>query len=114
MKRGLVGAPRRRRSQVRVREADEELDRAVRAVVRAQLRLALTTCGLVAAVLVLLTATFALVPAVRAADVLGVPLPWVVLTIVVHPLWFALAWTHVRRCERLERRLPTLRSNGPP
>jgi len=75
----------------------------VRSLIRAQLRHALVTCGFVALVGGALPIAFALAPGLSAIRVGGVPLPWLVLGLGVHPLWIAAAARHVRRAERAER-----------
>ena len=45
---------------------------------------------------------FAFVPALRQAAVLGVPLPWILLTAVAFAEIIALGWAYVRRAERNE------------
>lgn len=75
----------------------------VRSLVRAQLVLALRVAavfGLLAGGLPLL---FALVPASRTAGLLGLPLPWLLLGVLVYPALLAGAWTYVRQAERNER-----------
>jgi hypothetical protein len=74
-----------------------------RSLIRAQLRHALVTCGFVALVVGGLPMVFALVPELSAVRLGGVPLPWLVLGLGVHPLWVVVAARHVRRAERAER-----------
>jgi hypothetical protein len=110
-RRVVVTGPRTRRGRTRAypppdRDIDQwvKLDaRCVRSLMRAQLRLALATCGLVALVIGLLPLLFALVPALAGVKLCGVPLPWLVLGLGVQPLWIAAAARHVRRAERAER-----------
>ena len=74
----------------------------ITSLMRSQLRLALG----VAAVLVVtfggLPLLFAFLPALRQAAVLGVPLPWILLTAVAFAEIIALGWAYVRRAERNE------------
>jgi hypothetical protein len=72
-----------------------------RALIRAQLRIALGTCAIVAAVLVGLP-LLALVPAVARVRVQGVPLCWLVLVLGVQPVWAAVSFRQLRRAERAE------------
>jgi hypothetical protein len=88
------------------RDIDEQTELGavyVRSLMRAQLRLALVTCCLVAVVVGLLPLVFAVVPALSPVKLFGVPLAWLVLGLGVQPLWIAAAARHVRRAERAER-----------
>jgi len=75
----------------------------VRSLVRAQLGLALRLGAVLALLLGGLPLLFALVPAVRDARVAGLPLPWLLLGVLVHPALLACGWLHVRLAERAER-----------
>ena len=75
----------------------------VRSLMRAQLRLALVTCGVVGLVLGALPLVFALAPLLSKVRVCGVPLSWLVLCLGVQPLWVVAAIRHVRHVERTER-----------
>lgn len=106
-----VSSPRTRaRRVVRrwpvARDLDEQTELGViyvRSLVRAQQRVAVLTCAGVAAVTGGLPAAFALVPALSAARVLGIPLPWLLLALCVQPVWIGAAAWHVRQAERTER-----------
>ena len=78
-------------------------DLLVRSLVRAQLGLAVRTATIVGLVLGGLPLLFALVPATRAAVVLGIALPWLCLGVLVYPALLLAGWVHVRLTERLER-----------
>jgi hypothetical protein len=72
-------------------------------LLRAQLRLA---AMVVAAVLLLLGGlplVFALFPGLVRVQVLGMPLPWVLLAFASYPFLLTLAWVYVRAAERNER-----------
>lgn len=75
----------------------------VRSLVRAQLRLALRTGLVLALTLGLLPLLFALVPVTRRVDVLGLPLPWLLLGVLVYPALLLAGWSYVRVAERNER-----------
>lgn len=75
----------------------------VRSLVRAQLALALRLAALYAALLGGLPLLFAAVPATRTLHLLGLPLPWLVLGVLVYPALVAGGWLHVRLAERHER-----------
>ncbi|HEX6468057.1 MAG TPA: hypothetical protein VF069_03105 [Streptosporangiaceae bacterium] len=88
------------------RDIDEQTELGacyVRSLMRAQFRLALAGCGVVALVIGLLPLVFALLPGLAAVKLFGVPLPWLVLGLGVQPLWIAAAVGHVRGAERAER-----------
>lgn len=72
-------------------------------LIRAQLRLALLVLAVVGALLLGLPMLFALVPALGSVQVLGLPLPWVLLGLLVHPALIGAAWFYVRQAERNER-----------
>jgi hypothetical protein len=112
-------APRRvriespRRSGVRAatrpavsREIDEQThvgEVYMRALLRTQLRLALGICLIFAVLLGGLPLLFALQPTVSDVHVLGLPLPWLVLGVLVYPVLIAGAWFYVRTAERNEQ-----------
>lgn len=74
----------------------------VSSLMRSQLRLALVVCAALAMTLGLVPLVFYLVPAIRQANVLGVPLPWLVLTVVAFVEIVLLGIYYVRRAERNE------------
>ena len=75
----------------------------VRALIRAQARLALGTCAIVFAILGGLPLLFAADPGLSHIRVSGVRLPWLILCGVVPPVWVVVARRHVRLAERVER-----------
>jgi O-antigen/teichoic acid export membrane protein len=75
----------------------------VRSLVRSQLRLAVEVVVGVALTLGMLPVLFAAVPESRSIHVLGLPLPWLLLGLVVYPFLVTLGWVYVRRAERNER-----------
>jgi len=75
----------------------------VRSLVRAQLMLALKLLAVLAVLLGGLPLLFALVPGTRDVDVLGLPLPWLVLGVLVYPALVLGGLVHVRLAERNER-----------
>jgi hypothetical protein len=74
----------------------------VRSLVRAQLRLALEVTLALALTVGALPVMFVVVPASRTVHVLGVPLPWLLLGLLVYPFLVGLGWLYVRRAERNE------------
>ncbi|MDQ1626298.1 MAG: hypothetical protein QOI54_42 [Actinomycetota bacterium] len=95
-------ASRRRGSH----EIDEQTDVGqvyMGSLLRTQLRLAIGVCLTFAVLLGGLPLLFATQPAVADTVVLGLPLPWFLLGVVVHPVLAAGAWFYVRQTERNER-----------
>ncbi|WP_218040549.1 hypothetical protein [Actinomadura sp. WMMB 499] len=74
----------------------------MRSLVRAQLRLAVRLCAVLALVVFGLPALFALVPQAREQQLLGLPLPWVVLAGAIYPCFVLLGKLYVRLAERNE------------
>ncbi|ONH61726.1 hypothetical protein CcI49_06005 [Frankia sp. CcI49] len=74
----------------------------LRSLLRVQRRLALGVLGAVAVPLAAVPVVFALVPAMSTYRVAGLPLPWLLLGVAVHPLLLAAAAWYVRRVERTE------------
>lgn len=74
----------------------------IRALVRAQLRLALAVFVVFACVLGGLPVLFAIAPGVAGAEVAGMPLPWLLLGVLSFPLLVVLAVVYVRQAERNE------------
>jgi hypothetical protein len=75
----------------------------VASLVRAQLLLALRVLAVLAVLLGGLPLLFALVPASRDVQVLGLPLPWLVLGVLVYPAMLLGGLVHLRLAERHER-----------
>jgi hypothetical protein len=75
----------------------------VRSLVRAQLLLALKMLALLALLLGGLPLLFAVVPATRDLQVVGLPLPWLLLGVLVHPALVVGGLVYVRLAERNER-----------
>jgi hypothetical protein len=99
-------APRVTRHWPVARDIDEQTELGtvyVRSLMRAQLRLALVTSLIVVPVVVGLPLLFTLAPGLSRLRILGVPLPWLVLALCIHPVWIVTAAWHVRQAERMER-----------
>ncbi|HET9501362.1 MAG TPA: hypothetical protein VFO98_13995 [Marmoricola sp.] len=75
----------------------------MRSLMRAQFRLALAVVAVLAVTVGSLPLLFRGWPALRRVEILGIPLPWLLLGFLVYPLLIALAWFYVRRAERNER-----------
>lgn len=72
-------------------------------LLREQLRLALGILLLLGVTVGPLPLMFHLLPRLGGAHVLGIPLAWLVLGVLVYPYLFLLGWLYVRRAERNER-----------
>lgn len=71
-------------------------------LMRAQLRLSLTVVATLTVALGALPLLFAIVPATRRLEVLGLPLPWVILGLLVYPAAVISARQYTRAAERIE------------
>ncbi len=74
----------------------------IASLMRAQLRLALGTVAVLVSTIGSLPLLFVLFPTIRRAEVLDVPLPWILLGIVVYPFLWVLGWVYARRADRHE------------
>ena len=84
-------------------DAQSQLGEALlRSLMRAQLRLAGVVLLLLAVTLGGLPLIFELAPGVRRLHVLGIPLPWLLLGVLVYPVLLGLGWFYVRYAERNE------------
>ena len=84
-------------------EQDRVGELLVRSLVRAQLLLALRLLTVLAVRLGGLRLLFAVVPSTRDVVVLGLPLPWLVLGVLVYPALVVGGAVHLRLAERHER-----------
>lgn len=75
----------------------------VRSLIRAQLGLGLRLAAVFLSLLGGLPLLFAVLPATRAAEVFGLPLPWLLLGVLVYPVLALGGWLYVRLAERHER-----------
>jgi hypothetical protein len=100
----MTSAPRPQRLQP-TREIDELTEVGevyMRSLLRTQLRLGLTVLAVVVLTLAGMPLLFAALPELGRVHLLGVPVPWLVLGVLVYPALFAAAWWHVRLAERAE------------
>ena len=102
-------SPRTSAARTRTVSIASEIDEQTRlgevyitSLMRSQLRLGLGVLLVLASTLGLLPLVFAVFPAVGRLDVLGVPLPWLLLTVVAFTEIVALGWFYVRQAERNE------------
>ena len=75
----------------------------MRSLLREQLRLALGVLAVLGLTIGLLPLAFHLAPGLADVRLLGMPLGWLLLGVVVYPVLVALGWVYVRRAERNER-----------
>jgi len=104
-----VTSPRASAARTRSLSIASEIDEQTRlgevyisSLMRSQLRLALVVLVVLAATLGLLPLLFWTVPAVADVQLLGVPLPWLLLTVAAFGEIILLGWFYVRRSERNE------------
>ncbi|MCD0448738.1 hypothetical protein LO762_05945 [Actinocorallia sp. API 0066] len=102
-----TGAARRRPGGgSKAREIDEQTrlgEVYMDALIRSQLKLSLSVCVVLVTFVGGLPLVFALADPVRESEVFGVPLPWLLLAVVVYPVFGALGWWYRRQAERTER-----------
>ena len=74
----------------------------MRSLLRAQARHAAAVLVVIALGLGALPITFALVPGLTSVRLAMVPLPWIILGVVVYPLFVLVGWWGLRQAERVE------------
>ncbi|GAB3072518.1 hypothetical protein GCM10027053_42090 [Intrasporangium mesophilum] len=104
-----VTSPRTSASRTRAVSIASEIDEQTRlgevyitSLMRSQLRLAIGVLGVVALTLGALPLLFWLVPAIGTLDLLGIPVPWLLLTVVAFAEVIVLGRLYVRQAERNE------------
>lgn len=88
------------------REIDEQTalgEVYMRSLIRSQRRLATVVCGATALLLFGIAFAGAVLPGMASIRVLGIPLPWALLGVLVYPVLIALAAYAVRHAERNEQ-----------
>ena len=83
-------------------------------LLRAQVGLAVRLLLLLGVSLGVLPLAFHLWPSLSGIELLGIPLPWLLLGVLVHPFLLLLAWRYVRSAERNERVFADLVSDPDP
>lgn len=91
------------RTRVEVQEQTQVGDALVRGLVRAQLGLALRLAAVVVGVVGAIVAVSALAPDWAAITVFGIRLNWLVLALLVYPLFYGVGRLYVRLAEQAER-----------
>ncbi|WP_327639496.1 hypothetical protein OHB24_14360 [Kribbella sp. NBC_00482] len=100
-----TSATRRPMMPTGTREIDEQTRLGqvyMQSLIQSQLRLSLAVIGGVVVVLGSIPLLFWLVPPTRTLSVLGLPLPWVILGILIYPVVYVAARIYVRNAERIE------------
>ena len=98
-------AARRPPVRAATREIDEQTgvgEVYMRSLMHDQLRLTMSVVGFVLVTLGGLPLLFAVLPVTRTMRLLGLPLPWLLLGVVVYPVLYGAARYYVRRAERIE------------
>ena len=98
----VTGPARRRTPLTRTRDIDTETRLGgiyMGSLLREQLRLAVRILLLLALGVGALPLLFHLVPGLARRQVLGLPLAWLLLGVVVYPFLVLLGWVYVRRAE---------------
>ena len=98
-------AARRASTRPVVRDLDDDHvgELLVRSLIRAQLGLGLRLAAVFLSLLGGLPLLFAVLPSTRDVEVLGLPLPWLLLGVLVYPVLALGGWLYVRLAERHER-----------
>ena len=102
----VTGPPRRRPPAGRTSDIDAGTRLGgvyMRSLLREQLRLALGVLTVLMLTIGLLPLAFYLAPGLSDVRLLGMPLGWLLLGVVVYPVLVVLGWVYVRRAERNER-----------
>jgi hypothetical protein len=102
----VTGPPRRRVPQTRAGDVDEQTQLGgvyLGSLLREQLSLAMRIIALLVLGVGSLPLVFHLAPGLTDVHLVGLPLPWLLLGVVVYPVLLLLGWRYVVRAERNER-----------
>ncbi|QWF22692.1 hypothetical protein KM427_02830 [Nocardioides sp. LMS-CY] len=102
----VTGPPRRRPPTRRTSDIDAGTRLGgvyMRSLLREQLRLAVGVLAVMGVTIGLLPLAFYLLPELSDVRLLGMPLGWLLLGVVVYPVLVGLGWAYVHRAERNER-----------
>jgi hypothetical protein len=91
------------RTRVEVQEQTEVGDALVRGLVRAQLGLALRLAIVVVCVIVAIPLLGNAFPAFQQLTVFGIRVNWLILGVLLYPLFYGVGWLYVRLAEQGER-----------
>lgn len=98
-----ASAPVRRTVQQEIDEDTGVGEVYMRSLIRSQLRAALTVVSTLVLTIGSLPILFLLAPGLSRIDLVGVPLPWVILGVGVYPVVLLVGWLYVRQVERSEQ-----------
>jgi hypothetical protein len=101
----VTGPPRRRTPVTRTSDIDDETRLGgvyLGSLLREQLRLAIGVLAVLTLLIGSLPLAFHLWPGLGEVDLVGVPLSWWLLGVLVYPTLLGLGWAYVRRAERNE------------
>lgn len=107
----LAGGERAPRPDAAAREIEEQTpvgEVLVRGLIRTQLALAVRVSLLVGALFGVQPVLFTVFPRAARVEVLGLPLPWLLLGVLAYPVVFGVAWAYVRAAERNEQHFTDL------
>jgi hypothetical protein len=102
----VTGPTRRSTTATRTREIDAGTRVGaiyMRSLLREQLRLALRVLAVLFGAVGAIPLVFHLAPGLAGVHVLGVPLAWLLLGVLVYPFLLVLGWRYIRRAEDNER-----------
>lgn len=91
------------RTRVEVQEQTEVGDALVRGLVRAQLGLALRLAAVVVCVIVAIPLLGNAFPAFEQLTVFGIRANWLILGVLLYPMFYGVGWLYVRLAEQSER-----------
>ena len=101
------------RTRVEVQEQTEIGDALVRGLVRAQLGLALRLAAVVVSVIVAIPLLGNAFPAFEELTVFGIRANWLILGMLLYPMFYAAGWLYVRLAEQSERDFMGIVDEGP-
>lgn len=101
------------RTRVEVQEQTEIGDALVRGLVRAQLGLALRLALVVVSVIVAIPLLGNAFPAFEELTVFGIRANWLILGVLLYPMFYGAGWLYVRLAEQGERDFMGIVDEGP-
>ncbi|MGJ9412790.1 hypothetical protein ACHAAC_08765 [Aeromicrobium sp. CF4.19] len=104
-----ITSPRTSATSTTRRSVEQEIDEStgvgevfMRSLIRSQLRAALTVLGTLMLTVGALPIAFRVLDDLTTLELLGIPLPWLVLGVFVYPGLMLLGWLYIRHAERVE------------
>lgn len=101
------------RTRVELQEQTEIGDALVRGLVRAQLGLALRLAAVVVSVIVAIPLLGNAFPAMEQLTVFGIRINWLILGVLLYPLFYGVGWLYIRLTEQGERDFIGIVNEGP-